>query len=53
MQISLNVSDELAPQLRSTEGLSLDEEREWEQYQYLEDLVRLAQAKAHIKLEAV
>jgi hypothetical protein len=117
MQISLNVSDELAPQLRShneaqlskifelglrelnaqgqpefegtaeileflaslptpeeilalrpsetlqnrvsalleknrTEGLSLDEEREWEQYQYLEHLVRLAKAKAHIKLKS-
>lgn len=34
-----------------TEGLSLAEERDWEQYQYLEHLVRLAKAKAYIKLK--
>lgn len=33
-----------------TEGLTPDEERQWEQYQYLEHLVRLAKAKAHLKL---
>ena len=33
-----------------TEGLTLAEEQEWEQYQYLEHLVRIAKAKAHLKL---
>jgi hypothetical protein len=31
-------------------GLTLREEQEWEQYQYLEHLVRLAKAKAYAKL---
>jgi hypothetical protein len=31
-------------------GLTPDEEREWEQYQYLEHLVRIAKAKAYAKL---
>jgi Fe2+ transport system protein B len=35
-----------------TEGLTSDEEQEWEQYEYLEHLVRLAKAKAHLKLQA-
>jgi Fe2+ transport system protein B len=35
-----------------TEGLTPDEEQEWEQYEYLEHLVRLAKAKAHLKLQA-
>ncbi len=34
------------------EGLSVAEEQEWEQYQYLEHLVRIAKAKAHLKLKA-
>lgn len=33
-----------------TEGLSEDEEREWERYEYLEHLVRMAKAKAKLKL---
>ncbi|NJN55292.1 MAG: hypothetical protein HC804_11350 [Anaerolineae bacterium] len=33
------------------EGLSAAEEQEWEQYQYLEHLVRMAKAKAHLKLQ--
>lgn len=33
-------------------GLAADEEQEWEQYQYLEHLVRLAKAKAYTKLTA-
>lgn len=33
-----------------TTGLTADEEREWEQYQYLEHLVRVAKAKAYAKL---
>ncbi|QTA82384.1 Uncharacterized protein dnl_47590 [Desulfonema limicola] len=32
-------------------GLSLQEEREWEKYQYLEHLVRMAKAKACIRLK--
>lgn len=34
------------------EGLTPREEQEWEQYQYLEHLVRLAKAKAAAKLTA-
>lgn len=33
-----------------TEGLSPDEEREWERYEYLEHLVRMAKAKAKLRL---
>ena len=40
---------ELLEKNRST-GLSAEEEREWEQFQYLEHLVRVAKAKAHAKL---
>ncbi|MDM8557457.1 hypothetical protein [Candidatus Parabeggiatoa sp. HSG14] len=32
------------------EGLSSVEEQQWEQYQYLEHLVRIAKAKAYLKL---
>lgn len=35
-----------------TQGLTPAEEQEWEQYQYLEHLVRLAKANAHLKLKA-
>jgi hypothetical protein len=34
-----------------TEGLTTAEEQEWEQYQYLEHLVRMAKARAHLKLQ--
>ncbi|MCP3963952.1 MAG: hypothetical protein GY719_39465 [bacterium] len=34
------------------DGLSQEEEREWERYQYLEHLVRLAKAKAKGRLGA-
>ena len=34
------------------EGLTPEEEQEWEQYQYLEHLVRTAKARAFLKLEA-
>ena len=33
-------------------SLTPDEEQEWEQYQYLEHLVRMAKAQAHLKLQA-
>lgn len=33
------------------ESLTPDEEREWEQYEYLEHLVRMAKAKALLKLK--
>lgn len=35
-----------------TEGLTADEEKEWERYQYIEHLVRIAKAKAYLKLKA-
>lgn len=35
-----------------TEGLTAAEEQVWEQYQYLEHLVRMAKAKAYLKLKA-
>lgn len=35
-----------------TTGLAPDEEEEWQRYQYLEHLVRLAKAKAALKLQA-
>ena len=31
-----------------TEGLNPEEEQEWERYQYLEHLIRIAKAKAHL-----
>jgi len=34
-----------------TTGLTLEENQEWEQYQYLEHLVRIAKAKAFLKLK--
>jgi hypothetical protein len=33
-------------------GLSPEEQREWEQYQYVEHLVRLAKARAALKLKS-
>ena len=36
-----------------TEGLSPSEEQEWEHYQYLEHIVRIAKAKAALKLQAL
>src|SRR5262249_39459830 len=33
-------------------GLAPDEQREWEQYQYVEHLVRLAKARAALKLKS-
>lgn len=35
-----------------TNGLTPDEEQEWEHYEYLEHLVRIAKAKAHLRLQA-
>jgi hypothetical protein len=32
--------------------LSADEEREWEKYQYVEHVVRIAKAKAALKLQS-
>lgn len=54
--IALRPSDALQTRISTlleknrTEGLTNAEEQEWEQYQYLEHLVRLAKAKAHLKL---
>ena len=33
------------------EGLIPDEQTEWDQYQYIEHLVRIAKTKAHIKIK--
>ena len=33
------------------EGLNPEEEQEWERYQYLEHLIRIAKAKAHLLSE--
>ena len=30
------------------EGLNMEEEQEWKRYQYLEHLIRIAKAKAHL-----
>lgn len=34
-----------------TQGLTADEEQTWQQYQYLEHMVRIAKARALIKLK--
>jgi hypothetical protein len=34
-----------------TDGLSVEEQAEWEHYQYVEHLVRLAKARAHLRLQ--
>jgi hypothetical protein len=33
-------------------GLTAEEEKEWAQYEYLEHLVRMAKAKAHLRLKS-
>ena len=35
-----------------TRGLTLEEKRQWEQYEYLENLVRMAKAEAFVRLKA-
>ncbi|MCB9079581.1 MAG: hypothetical protein H6631_18410 [Anaerolineaceae bacterium] len=35
-----------------SEGLTPAEEKEWDQYQYLEHLVRIAKAEAHLRLNS-
>lgn len=56
--IALRPSDILQSQVRvllaknRNEGLTPEEEHLWEQYQYLEHLVRIAKAKAFLKLKA-
>ncbi|MGK7877989.1 MAG: hypothetical protein AB4426_33180 [Xenococcaceae cyanobacterium] len=42
--------DRLLEKNRTT-GLTATEEQHWEQYQYLEHLVRVAKAEAHLKLK--
>jgi uncharacterized coiled-coil DUF342 family protein len=52
--LALRPSEALQDRIRAlleknrTEGLTPAEEQEWEQYQYLEHLVRIAKAKAHL-----
>lgn len=56
--LALNPSETLQTRVRAlleknrAEGLSPSEEQEWEQYQYLEHLVRIAKAKALLRLNA-
>jgi rubrerythrin len=55
--IALRPSEALQTQISSlleknrTQGLTADEEQTWQQYQYLEHLVRIAKAQALIKLK--
>ncbi|MBW4659919.1 MAG: hypothetical protein KME15_14685 [Drouetiella hepatica Uher 2000/2452] len=55
--ISLQPSETLQAQINSlleknrTQTLTVDEEQTWQQYQYLEHLVRIAKAQALIKLK--
>lgn len=55
--IALRPSPELQAQISNllqksrTQGLTPSEEKIWEQYQYLEHLVRIAKAKALLKLK--
>jgi hypothetical protein len=57
--IALRPSDALQGQITAlleknrTVGLTSAEEQIWQQYEYLEHLVRMAKAKAYIKLKAV
>jgi len=56
--IALRPSEALQSQISAllgknrTLGLTPAEEQTWEQYQYLEHLVRMAKAKAYLKLKA-
>lgn len=56
--LSLRPSDTLEKQIRQlleknrTEGLTPAEEQAWKQYEYLEHLVRVAKAKALLKLKS-
>jgi hypothetical protein len=56
--IALRPSDALQARISAlleknrTEGLTNTEEQEWEQFQYLEHLVRLAKARAYLKLRS-
>ncbi len=47
---SLQIRIDTLLEKNRTEGLTTDEHEEWEQYQYLEHLVRMAKAKAYQKL---
>jgi uracil-DNA glycosylase len=54
--IALRPSEALQAQISNlleknrTQGLTPAEEQVWEQYQYLEHLLRMAKAKAYLKL---
>lgn len=56
--LALHPSEALEKQIRQlleknrTEGLTPAEEQAWEQYQYLEHLIRVAKGKAYLKLKA-
>ncbi len=54
--IALRASERLQSRIRElleknrTQSLTPEEEKEWEHYQYLEHLVRMAKTKAYMKL---
>lgn len=56
--IALRPSEALQAQISNlleknrTQGLTSAEEQIWEQYQYLEHLIRIAKAKAYLKLKS-
>ncbi|MBF0413242.1 MAG: hypothetical protein HQK70_11100 [Desulfamplus sp.] len=55
--INLRPSDKIEARINHlleknrVQGLTPEENIEWEQYQYIEHLVRIAKAKAHLKLK--
>ena len=55
--IALRPSEALQAQISNlqeknrSQGLTLAEEQIWEQYQYLEHLIRMAKAKAYLRLK--
>lgn len=55
--IALRPSEDLQTRISSLleknrdQGLTTEEEKEWESYQYLEHLVRMAKAKAYMKMK--
>lgn len=57
--IALRASEKLQNRVRElleknrTIGLTADEQKEWQQYEHLEHLVRIAKAKAHAKLKGI
>jgi hypothetical protein len=57
--IALRASEKLQNRIRElldknrAIGLTASEQKEWQQYEYVEHLVRIAKAKAHAKLKGI